>query len=167
MALQISAPPRLWHVSEVSLDIGDIVQSGWFGRGVIATGGMADKEPLPRLILFFFRECMLEHFRVTRAPSAVSRLECAYAFESRDLAIFYATHSEPAQSCYEVVPVDPRAPISRHDMAWIDWMGQPGTPPRAVAEASERYWDGAAIETGDESQWEWLSSSGLRVVGYV
>lgn len=87
------------------------------------------------------------------------------AFESRDPAIQLAIAVN--QPCYEVMPADLSAPISRHDMAWIDWMGQPGTPPRAVAEASERYWDGAAIETGDVSRWEWLSSSGLRVIGNV
>jgi len=151
-------------MADVSLNIGDVVPPGRFGQGVIATGGVSDKEPLPPLILFFFRECMIEHFRVTRTPRPpVSRLECAFAFESRDLAVFFAAVSQ--KPCYEVVPVDPSALISRHDMAWVDWMGQSGTPPRAVAEACERYWDGAAIETGDVSRWEWLSSSGLRVLG--
>jgi hypothetical protein len=160
--------PRLWHMSDMPLRVGDEIPPGRFGRGVIATGGVWDEDqPLPRLILFFFREFMVEHVRATYAPSSVSRLECAFAFECRDLAVFFAAESKPQQPCYEVVPIDPCAPISRHDMTWIDWMGQPGTPPRAVDEACKRYWDGAPIETGDVSRWEWLSSSGLRVIGHA
>lgn len=147
--------PRLWHTPDIALSVGDIIPPGRFGQASVAGGAAGD--------WYFFRECLVEHIRILRAPGAVSRLNCAFAFESHKIATICATAVD--QPCYEVVPVDPSAPISRHDMAWIDWIGEPGTLPSDVVEAIERYWDGAPIQTGDTSRWEWLSSSGLRVVG--
>jgi hypothetical protein len=147
--------PPLWHVSDFALSIGDVVPAGTFGEASISGGAEGP--------WYFFRECMIELVRATRALGAVSRLECAFAFESRQIAIFLAATSN--QSCFRVEPVDSAAPISRHDMAWIDWIGKPGTSPSDVVDAIERYWDGAPIETGEKSRWEWLSSSGLEVIG--
>jgi hypothetical protein len=149
--------PRLWHIPKVGLSIGEVVPPGRFGRACIAGGAGGP--------LYFYRECLIELVRVTRAsPGAVSRLTCAFAFESREIATALAAHF--GQPCFEVEPVDPSAPISRHDMEWISWMGRPGTPPSGVVEAIERYWNGLPCPAEDvRSQWEWLNSSGLRVVG--
>jgi hypothetical protein len=148
--------PRLWHTPDIALSVGDVIPAGSFGQASIAGGGAGD--------WYFFRECLIEHIRVSRVPGAVSRLSCAFAFESHQIATACAAAAN--QPCYEVVPVDPIAPISRHDMAWIEWIGRPGTQPGNVVAAIERYWTRCPIEAGDEpSQWEWLSSSGLRVTG--
>jgi hypothetical protein len=148
--------PRLWHTPDIAHGIGDVIPPGRFGRASIAGGAAGN--------WYFFRECLIEHIRVSQTLGAVSRLSCAFAFESHQVATICAAASK--QPCYEVVPVDPSAPISRHDMAWINWIGNPGTQPDNVIEAIRRYWTGAPIEPGDEpNQWEWLSSSGLRVIG--
>ena len=153
----------LWHMSHLALSVGDEIQPGRFGQEVIAAGGQI-KKPLPAMLPFFYRECMIEHIRVSRAPNAVSRLSCAFAFESHSVATALAAMFR--KSCYEVVAIDPSAPISRHDMAWIAWSGKPGTPATDVVEAIESYWAGTPLEGGDEPrQWERLSSSGLRVLG--
>lgn len=152
-------------MSDAVLSVGDEIQPGRFGQEVIAAGGQI-KEPLPPMLPFFYRECMVEHIRVSRAPSAVSRLECVFAFESYDVAAALAAAFH--KSCYQVAPVDPSAPISRHDMQWIAWSGRPGTPAHDVVGAIESYWAGLPLDAGDEPrQWERLSSSGLRVVGYA
>jgi hypothetical protein len=148
-------PPRLWHTPDVALSIGAVIPPGRFGRASIAGGGDGS--------WYFFRECLIEHIRLSRAPGTVSRLSCAFAFESHQIATICAAAVH--QPCYEVAPVDLSAPISRHDMAWIGWAGEPGTQPSVAIGAIESYWAGLPSQTGDANQWEWLSSSGLRVVG--
>jgi hypothetical protein len=50
-------------------------------------------------------------------------------------------------------------------MAWVDLAGEAGTPPRDVIAAIESYWSGRVAPTTRAGAWEWLSSSGLHVVG--
>jgi hypothetical protein len=154
------AVPRLWHVSQVPLGVGAIVPPGRFGQAVIAGGAYASSLPG---VSYFFREYMLEFVRVSRTSAVVSRLNCAFAFESQRMANILATQTQ--KPYYEVTPADPRAPISQHDMGWIDWMSQPRTTPSDVVHAIERYWNGDVAPKMDLSGWEWLSSSGLRILG--
>jgi hypothetical protein len=148
--------PRLWHIPKVALSVGEVVRPGRFGHVVVTQGA-----PGP----YFFRESMLELVRMTRTSSPVSRFNCAFAFGSQEVAAILAQQSDAPY--YEVEPVDPGAPISQHDMAWISYMGEPGTQPKDVLAAIEHYWRGAECPGEDPIQWEWLSSSGLRVIGEV
>jgi hypothetical protein len=151
----MSAVPRLWYVSDTHLLPGAFVPPGRFGQAAIASGTSGP--------FYFFREKLFEYVRVTRTRVRVSRLNCAFAFESRELATTISrTTGEP---CYEVVPADPQAPTGRHDMAWVDLAGEAGTRPRDVIGAIESYWSGRVAPTTSVGAWEWLSSSGLQVVG--
>lgn len=148
--------PRLWHATDAILYPSAVVPPNLFGKGVMA-GGAHPPQPFPS---YFFREYMFELVRATRTTASVSRLTCTFAFESEEhAALFAATHD---QAYYEVAPANPDAPISRHDMEWVSRAGAPNTTPGTTVEAIERYWSGESAPS--DTVWEWLSSSGLRVV---
>ena len=161
--------PALWHVRFDDRTVGEIVEPGQWGRIVTMSGAYGTDQPTGSP--FHFREHLLELFRVTQTDVAVSRLACAFAFESRDVALETArlrNASGVPHACYAVEPVDATRPMSRHDMLWITWMGEPKADYNRVAEWLGQYWNGAATESVADharSTWEWLVASGLRIVG--
>ena len=66
---------------------------------------------------------MYQFVRVARTTATISRLSCAFAFESRQVATTLAAQTQ--KPCYEVAPVDPGQPIVADDIGWIDWMTFP------------------------------------------
>jgi hypothetical protein len=146
--------PRLWHISDVPLTFGEYIPPGRFGAGVTAEGPTG---------IYYTREHLFESLRATSSGATVSRFKCAFAFQSHQLAVALAgVKGEP---CYEVVPADPNAALSRHDMAWVDLFGEAGNSRQAEIDAIKSYWRGDIAPTTSVGAWEWLSASGLRVVG--
>ncbi len=62
---------ELWHQSERVLVPGDTIEPGRWGRTVLASG---EHHP------FFFREVLLELWRVSQTQVRQSRLDCTFAF---------------------------------------------------------------------------------------
>jgi hypothetical protein len=156
--------PTLWHVREPDLNVGDIVEPGRWGRIVIQSGAYGEDQRAGSP--HFFREHLLELFRVTSTEAPASRLACAFAYESHEIAV--VTAAQRGQACFEVEPVDPGRPLSRHDMLWITWIGEPGADVNRVANQLRGYWSGQATEDVADhatSAWEWLVASGLRITG--
>jgi hypothetical protein len=160
---QSPAVPRLWHNSEHVHAAGSVITPGGYGRGLVERGDDATRYSGGKS--HFYRENLFEFIRVTRTTAPVSRLSCVFAFESLEKAGMYAQLLNKA--CYEVLPADPKAPITRHHMAWMDWAGAPGRTPSEVMDAVESYWTGQEGPPTDTNAWEWLSSSGLQVIGRV
>lgn len=163
----MSAPTlRLWHVREPGPTVGDVIQPGRWGRIVVQSGAYALDQPngSPH----FFREQLLELFRVTRTHVPISRLACAFAYESQTSAMEEA--AQRGQACFEVTPSDLSQPISRHDMLWITWIGEPGADFNRVGRQLQGYWSGQSTEdvaSHATSEWEWLVASGLRITAVV
>jgi hypothetical protein len=156
-------PASLWHNSEYVHANGSIIPPGGYGNGIITFGDESTSYPGGKSQ--FYRENLFEFVRVTHTNAAVSRFNCAFAFESREQALLLARLTNKA--CYEVLPATPDAPMGRHEMGWMDWAGAPGRTPSEVIDAIEHYWRGEAAPKTDLNGWERLSSSGLRVVGRV
>jgi hypothetical protein len=160
--------PRLWHVSQLDLQMDAVILPGNWGQTTIRCGAYRDDDDARHRSAHFHREHLLELFRVTQTSVPVSRLTCAYGFESRASALARATSDRLA--CYEVEPVDPNQPVSRHDMVWVTRMGEPGTGFDSVVSQLHAYWSGQPIRIfipGATSEWEWLIASGLRVTARV
>jgi hypothetical protein len=119
-----SPVPRLWRFQSSDLAVGDIIEPGRWGQTTIQFGAYRDDDNARHRSAHFHREHLLELFRVTQTSVPVSRLMCAYGFESLHSAITRAI--EYGLACYEVEPVDLNQPTSRHDMVWITQMGEPG-----------------------------------------
>jgi hypothetical protein len=135
------------------LVVGDLIQPGRLGRDLpTEAAGTA----------LFFREYLVELFREKGDRSPVSRLNCAFAFESRDTATFLAAQMRKA--CFEVEPIDRATEASKHDSNWIGWIGEPGRSVADVLSGIDNYWDGQPVP-GGLSIWEWLIPCGLRIIG--
>jgi hypothetical protein len=92
---------ELLHRREELLEPGAVITPGrWGSLVVIDKGG---DHPL------FFREQLLELWRVAYTQVPVSRLNCTYAFEDRA----NADGMRAAEHLYRVVPQDPGAPSTR------------------------------------------------------
>jgi hypothetical protein len=154
------SPTTLWHNSEYVHANSSIISPGGYGRGIISFGDESTSYPGGKS--HFYRENLFQFVRGTRIDAAVSRFNCAFAFESKEQALLLARLTN--KGCYEVFPANPNAPISRHEMGWMDLAGAPSRSPSEVIDAIERYWRGEAAPKADLNGWEWLSSSGLRVV---
>lgn len=149
------APLNLFHVREAPLDQGATIAPGRWGAIVLAHG---KEHP------FFFREHLLEMWRVLKTNVRVSRLNCAFAFESREQAERYAA---PNEVILEVVAVDCLAPSARLDMLWVTWMGEPSVTTERMMGWCSGYWSGkstADLKPDAIPSWEWLFAYPLRVV---
>lgn len=114
---------------------------------------------------FFFREHLLELWRVRHTDVAVSRLNCTFAHEGREQAKSYTSGEEVV---LEVAPIDPDAPSVRVDMLWITWMGEPGATTEKIMGWCDGYWAGKSttdLKPDAIASWEWLFACPLRVVG--
>ena len=129
--------PRLWHAREAGLNVGDVVPPGRFAQITISLGAAGTVGPTGSP--HFHRENLLELFRITRTYAPISRLSCAFAYESKSVAIDTATNRQNA--CYEVEPIDPRELMTRHDMLWLTWMGEAGKGFESVIEFMGCYWN--------------------------
>lgn len=146
---------ELFHVREGHLDPGSIIQPGRWGFIVIAEG---KSHP------FFFREHLLEIWRLLRTNVQVSRLACCFAHESLEQARTYANSGE---SILRVEPTDPTAPKSRLDMLWLTWMGESGATTEKLMSWAAGYWSGgstADLKPNAQPSWEWLFACPLRVL---
>lgn len=157
--LDHAGPVTLWHQSERLLDVDAVVESGRWGRTVLAAG--QDHR-------FFFREQLLELWRVSQTHVAVSRFACTFAFD--DLRVAKNWSATDSTYCYEVEPVDPGAPIERLDMLWLTWMGEPASSFDRTISQCRSYWEGRT--TGDvaahaKPQWEVLLGCALRITRRV
>lgn len=125
----------LWHVSEALLDGGRQITPGRWWETIGARGAWTvdrlDGHP------FFFRELMLETLRLVGAPTAVSRLSCCFTYEEQATAV--AEAEAQGSHCYRIDPGD--AAMSRHDILWISWIGEPGEALARIGQA-EAYWRG-------------------------
>ena len=146
--------PDFFHVHERRLAHGELIHSGRWGQTVQSWGG---KHP------FFFREHLLEVWRIHHTKVGVSRLTCAFAFEELEHARKFATAQEYV---HQVSPVDPSAPCVRLDMLWLTWMGEPGGTTDQMIYWCSSYWAGRAtsdISPAAHPTWEWLFTCPLRV----
>jgi hypothetical protein len=144
----------LWHVCEKTLHPGDVISPGRWGSIILAQG---------QSHRFFFREHLLELWRVKETAVPVSRLNCCFAFEDHAEAVAWA---EEGEHIYPVVPVDPSAAAARLDMLWITWLGEPAAP-AVTFQRLASYWSGtstASLAAHANPQWEWLFACGLRVL---
>lgn len=149
----------LWHQSEQLLDVNEVVEAGRWGRTVLAAG---------QHHRFFFREQLLELWRVSESHVAVSRLACTYAFD--DLCTARSWAAADSTYCYEVEPVDLAAPIARLDMLWLTWMGEPASSFDRTISQCRSYWEGRSTrDVADHAtpQWEVLLGCGLRITRRV
>lgn len=120
----------LYHVRETPLDVGSLIQPGRWGEIVLNRG---KDHP------FFFREHLLELWRLLRTDVQVSRLNCTFAHEGRSQAEDYA---EPGEAILQVVPIDNSGPSARLDMLWVTWMGEPGATTEQIMGWCSNYWAG-------------------------
>ena len=127
---------NLWHAREPGLSQGDVISSGRWGQLEIQKGAYRWPDQ-PGGSWNFYKEHLLELFRISSSDSQVSRLNCVFTFEERDSARHFA--AERAHVCYRVEPVEPTAPRTRHDMRWVTVMGNPGTDFDAITAAMEGY----------------------------
>jgi len=146
--------PEFFHVHERRLAPGELIQPGRWGKTVQRWGG---KHP------FFFREHLLEVWRIHHTKVAVSRMTCTFAFEGPEPARQFATDQEYV---HRVSPVDPSTPSVRLDMLWLTWMGEPGSTTDQMVCRCSNYWAGRAtadVSPSAHPTWEWLFSCPLRV----
>jgi len=144
----------LWHVSEEQLPTGAIIRPGRWGSAVLAQG---KNHP------FFYRELLLELWRIQQSEAPVSRLACCFAFESREDATGWA---EQGDHVHQVRLAQPNAPALRLDMLWISWLGEAASP-EATWRRLSAYWSGGssgALAAHARPTWEWLVSGSLLVV---
>jgi hypothetical protein len=147
----------LFHQSDRLFEVGAVVEPGRWGSTVLQAGQAHHH---------FFRELFLELWRISQTDVAVSRLECAFAFEDRHAAIGWASGSQ--SHCYEVEPIEHSAPSARVDMLWLTWMGEPQATFERTVSQCRSYWKGqstAAAASHANPVWEWLFGCGLRVIG--
>jgi len=138
---------RLFHVREERLPSGTLIQPGRWGATVLKGG---KDHP------FFFREHLLEIWRVEKTNVGVSRFFCTFAYEGEQQAREYASQSE---FVFPVAPSDPNAPMAKLDMLWLTWMSEPGAKTQQIMSWCAGYWSRRAaseIKPGAKSSWEWL-----------
>jgi hypothetical protein len=99
-----------FHCNSTPLANGSIIQSGNWGRIILAVGWGHNQA---------FREAVFEHVRVIDFPTRPSRLNCSFFFDSEAEAIGYL-RADGARSMlmipYEVELLSPEAP--RHAADW-------------------------------------------------
>ena len=154
-----STVPPLYHMGTAGMMVGDIVRSGEFGQSLMGSGALHPCQPNGHPD--YFREYLMEIYRLGANSSAISRLACTFAFESQELAI--AGACESGRQAFQVVPVDPDAPATRHDSSWITWISEPLRSPSEVEGAIDNYWNGLPVVTGPII-WEWLVPCDLRIM---
>jgi hypothetical protein len=145
----------LFHVREEQLTVGAQILPGRWGSIILSQG---KQHP------FFFREHLLEIWRVQNTYVGVSRLDCAFAHEGIVQAKQYRNEGE---FIYRVVPMDMSAPCTRADMLWLTWMGEAGATTDKVSQWCAAYWAGQAASDllpTATSSWEWLFACPLQVV---
>jgi hypothetical protein len=146
--------PTLFHVREEPLPPGSIIQPGRWGALVLKGGAT---EP------FFFREHLLEIWRKEKTFVKVSRLACAFAWETREQAEEMASRG---QFILRVCPVDLHAPRVRLDALWLTRMSEPGASTDKIIQWCDAYWAGRAtteLKPAATAAWEWLFACPLRV----
>ena len=147
---------NLFHVREAPLKPGSLIEPGRWGATILRQG---QEHP------FFFREHLLETWRLLRTTDQVSRLSCTFAYEGQEQAERYV---EPGEAVMAVTPADPLAPSMRLDMLWLTWVGEPGATTEKVMYWCSEYWSGrSTMDLNPEAtpSWEWLFSCPLRVIG--
>ncbi len=148
----------LWHVREDRLALGTVIGPGRWGQ-IVTAGGQ--QHP------FFFREQLLELYRLSQTDVPISRLACSFAFEDRSVAEEWAR--EDALVIHSVVPTDAEEAGVRLDMLWITWLGEPGSTFQGNLTRCRAYRAGQSTSDVNPMAhpcWEWLFDGGLRVVGY-
>ena len=148
--------PKLFHVREHALPLGSLIEPGRWGRTVLAQGTVHP---------FFFREHLLEVWRVRHTSVGVSRFSCIFAHEGREQAEGYAMSGE---AVLQVDPINSNAPFVRVDMLWVTWMGEPGATTKKIMQWCDAYWAGkstADVQPNATPMWEWLFQCPLRVIG--
>jgi len=146
---------QLFHVSERLLTPGDTIPPGRWGA-LINHHGV--QHP------FFFREMMLENWRVQNTDISVSRFNCAYGFESEAVANEYRQANEHV---YLVEAQSDSAAHARLDMLWLTWMGEPGVREDQKLFWCASYWAGHAtndLSPTATSTWEHLFACPLEVL---
>ena len=103
-----STVPPLYHMGTAGMMVGDIVRSGEFGQSLMGSGALHPCQPNGHPD--YFREYLMEIYRLGANSSAISRLACTFAFESQELAI--AGACESGRQAFQVVPVDTTAVIA-------------------------------------------------------
>lgn len=149
----------LYHSTRNTLQPGDIVEPGNFGRII---GELGEKHPL------WEREQKLESFRKQRFSSKPSRLSATFYTDNIDTAVAYRDSRTPGDFIYEVVLVDPSANTHRACMHAIQAYPDKGWTEERVFEG---YWSGTLWFTVDgypSIVWaEYVSTSSLRVTRRV
>jgi hypothetical protein len=147
----------LWHIRNEEMAPGSVVPPGRWGSVILAVGAAHSH---------FFRECLLELWRVTRTQVLVSRLNCAFVFESLDEARASAAEN-PGVFIYRVDGLDSGEEGIRTDMLWLTWMAEPNATFDRVAAQCGSYWSGrstADVSATAQPTWERLFAGGLRVL---
>lgn len=146
----------MWHVREALVDRGELIAPGRWGEIITARG---QSHP------FFYREQLLELYRVTETKVPVSRLACAFAFEDRAVAAHWAR--EGGLFLHRVEPAATNDAGVRLDMLWITWMGEPASTFSMNMSRCRAYWAGQCtrdVNPAATPAWEWLLVGGLRVI---
>lgn len=101
----------LYHCSHLNLVAGDIVEPGNWGKEILKTG-LAHPA--------WYREIILEAFRLQYFPTKPSRLHSTFTCESVDTIMCYKLKNTPAGYLYAVELVDEMAATHKGDFNAVE-----------------------------------------------
>jgi hypothetical protein len=150
---RMTSQPEYLVRKRASLQPGDVIPAGEWGRNVLGFGGRH---------FFFAREYVWERVRLADFPQLPSRIRSAFCYENRvDADAAYADHS-----LYTVYLADPAAPRHRADRKWTDDSTADACKSFEDMERCARgYWEGRSFD--QQPAWEVLTEGGLTVVARI